>query len=223
MATVVSIMDRAEADANTDVIVVADPKRRSLLWIPRDLWSPLIENRVNRAFALGGHEGLRSALAGHGIDAEHGICLGRPAVAAALEGISVRVPVEARLEFWYPLAPEAPIEAGRKLVRFEPPEEELAGERIHQWIGARYRVEGPGSDLDRIRRQQTLLAALLRSGFDFGRVLDPALPVLISAAEAIAEISQVREDWCFETLAGLVPRLIDGKDVLTVPPTGASA
>jgi hypothetical protein len=73
MATAVAIMDRPSFDSNTDVLVVADPAARSLVWIPRDLW----------------------------------------------------------------LSPQRPIEEGKRRIVFKPPFEELSGERIHQWIGAR--------------------------------------------------------------------------------------
>ncbi|WP_027165626.1 hypothetical protein [Mesorhizobium sp. WSM3224] len=53
-AVVVAIGDRDNWDANTDIIVVADVSRRRLTWVPRDLWSPLISDRVNAAFAIGG-------------------------------------------------------------------------------------------------------------------------------------------------------------------------
>ena len=218
MATVVSVMDRPTFGANTDVVVVVDPEQAVLLWIPRDLWSSVIEDRINRAFARGGHELLTAALAEHGIDAGNGICVGREAVAAALAGVSVRVPVDEPLEFWYPLAPEAPIEEGRKQIRFEPPSEDLAGERIDWWIGARYRVHGAGSDLERIGRQQTFVAALLREGFDFRRLLDPALPVSISDAEAVDDVSQVRASWQLQTLGELVPETIAGMQVFTREP-----
>lgn len=218
MATVVSVMDRPGFQANTDVVVVVDPERHVLLWVPRDLWCSVIGDRISRAFALGGHPLLTAALAEHGIDALNGICVGREAVGAALAETTVRVPVDEPVEFWYPLSPEASIREGRRRISFEPPSEDLEGERIHWWIGARYRVRGAGSDLERIERQQTFVAALLRQGFDFGRFLDPDLPVLIAGADAIGDVSQVDADWRFETLGGLVPERIAGKLVLSRKP-----
>jgi hypothetical protein len=103
-------------------------------------------------------------------------------------------------------------------VRFEPPVEDLSGKRIHAWIGARNRIgpQPPGwlPDLDRIRRQQELVALMLGDGFDFGRFVAPGLPVAISADDAIAELAQVRWDWSYETLSGVVPAEIDGQKVL---------
>src|SRR5215212_5544445 len=154
MATVIGVMDRDSFGANTDVIVLADSSARELLWIPRDLWCESLGDRVNRAFALGGHVGLSVALAEHGIAGEHSVCLLPAAVGSAFDGLEVEVPVDERIELWYPLAPQRSIKEGRKRVVFEPPVERLAGERLHQWIGARYGVARPGSDLERIRRQQ---------------------------------------------------------------------
>ena len=143
-------MDRSEWTANTDNIVVVDARQQSLTWIPRDLWSPTLHNRVNAAFKLGGHPMLCAALVEQGFPAAESLCLLRDAVTDALRETSVLVPVEEHLRFWYPMAPDLEIEDGRKQVEFSPPAEELSGERIHQWIGARYAVTGPSSDLFRI-------------------------------------------------------------------------
>jgi anionic cell wall polymer biosynthesis LytR-Cps2A-Psr (LCP) family protein len=215
MATVVGITDERFFASNTDVIVVVDPSTRTLLWVPRDLWCESLRKRINQAYLLHGHGGMRRALREHGIEAQHGLYLSREATAAALEDVSVDVPVRERLELWYPLSPESRIEEGRKRIVFEPPWEELSGERIHQWIGARYGADRPRSDLDRIERQKVLLAALLRDGFDFGRAVAPGLPVRSSGEQALDELALVRPTWRFETLGGLVPATIDGMVVLT--------
>jgi hypothetical protein len=214
MATAIGVMDRAGFDADTDVLVVVDPPLERLLWVPRDLWCERIEDRVNAAFKLGGHPLLIAVLAEHGLAVANSVCLDRRAAEAGLRGLTVEVPVSQRLEFWYPLAPQRPIEEGRKRVVFEPPAETLSGERIHQWIGARYRVAAPGSDLDRIGRQQVLVRALLRKGFGFGLFIAPDLPVRVSNPEAIEEIARVRPGWRFETLSNLEPVRIQGKEVL---------
>jgi anionic cell wall polymer biosynthesis LytR-Cps2A-Psr (LCP) family protein len=221
MATVVAITDERSFDSNTDVLVVADPATRTLLWVPRDLWCEGLRDRINRAYRLQGHDGVIRALAEHGIEARHGVYVSREASAAALDGVVVDVPVPERLEFWYPLSPERPIEEGRKRIVFDPPYEELSGERIHQWIGARYGAEHPSSDLDRIERQQVLLAALLRDGHDFSRVVAPGMPARVSAPEALDELARVRPTWRFSTLGGLASATIDAMKVLTreTPPT----
>jgi anionic cell wall polymer biosynthesis LytR-Cps2A-Psr (LCP) family protein len=215
MATVVAITDERSFESNTDILVVADPVTRTLLWVPRDLWCEGLRDRINQAYRLQGHDGVIRALAEHGIEARHGVYVSRAAAAAALDGVVVEVSVPERLEFWYPLSPERPIEEGRKRIAFDPPHEELSGERIHQWIGARYGADRERSDLDRIERQKVLLEALLRDGYDFNRALAPGLPVEVSAPEALEELARVRPTWRFATLADLEPATMDGMKVLT--------
>jgi anionic cell wall polymer biosynthesis LytR-Cps2A-Psr (LCP) family protein len=207
-------MDRSEWTARTDNIVVVDRDTNTLTWIPRDLWSPTLRNRVNVAFQRGSHAMLLAAVADHGFGATESLCLLRDAVALALREIAVEVPVEEHLRFWYPMQPDLEIEDGRKLVEFHPPGETLSGERIHQWLGARYAVEGPSSDLYRIRRQQTFVRRLLEDGFDFGRALvDPEL-ISITSARVWDDLRLVRADWHFAVVDDVVPRKIDGMAVL---------
>lgn len=216
MATVVSVMDRDGWDARTDNIVVADPERRLLQWIPRDLWAESVGNRINVAFARGGHDGLRSGLEDLGLHARHSLCVRREAIELALTDVTVTVPVKESLDFWYPLSPTEPIEEGRKLVRFDPPAESLSGERIHQWLGARMRPHRASSDLERIERQQVFVRTLLDDGFDFSRVL--AQPQLLSASSeaALEELQQVAPGWSIKTLGPVAPETVDGMMVLVL-------
>jgi anionic cell wall polymer biosynthesis LytR-Cps2A-Psr (LCP) family protein len=214
MGTVVSVMDRDAFTANTDNIVVVDPDARTLTWVPRDLWCAGIENRVNKAFALGGHRLLIAALAEHRLRVQNSICLDRYAVERGLEGAVIPIQVPERMEFWYPLEPTMEIEEGRKRVVFESGLAHLSGERLHQWLGARYAVATAGSDLDRIDRQQRLLAVMLGLGFDFRRFLASPESVRTSSEAAIEEVSRVEAGWRFETIGPLVPARIDGKEVL---------
>ena len=209
-----AIMDRDEFGANTDVLVVADSAREALLWVPRDLWCEVIHTRVNRAFAHGGHDRLAAALAEHGIEVQHSICVLPAAVRAGFEGVTVTMPVRERLDFWYPVEPDLPIEEGRKRISFEPPVASLRGERIDQWIGARYHLDGRQSDLERIGRQQELLAVLLGTGIDFTRFLEPGHAVRISGADALDELAQVRWSWNFETMSALEETRIEAQWVL---------
>jgi hypothetical protein len=223
MSTAVAIMDRDSWRARTDVLVVADAHRCQLQWVPRDLWCDGLGNRINTAFRAGGHELLQQSLAEHGLSAGATLVLRRQAAETALEGASVTVPVETRLEFWYPLAPTQPIEDGRKRITFEPPRVRLEGERLHQWIGARYQVAGPAWDLSRIERQQTFVRALLQHRFAFERALtDPDL-FRCSSDTAIDELSRVEADWSMLTLAGSAPARIDGMEVLVMRPTRSAA
>jgi hypothetical protein len=219
MATVVSVMDRDAWDARTDIIVIVDPRWRRLVWIPRDVWCDAIGHRINRAFAVGGHQSLMDGLAHIGFCVNQSICLRRRAIELAFEDLEIRLRVRKYLKLWYPLSPTAPIEEGRKPVDFIPPFEILSGERLHQWIGARYaRDGGVGTDFERIRRQQLLLRALLKIEFAFSRVLrDPSL-VDLSSERALTDLSLVRRWWYFARFRQFEDRTIAGMEVLVVRP-----
>ena len=217
MATVVSVMDRDGWDANTDIIVVVDPSRRRLVWVPRDVWCDAISDRINRAFALGGHLALMNALVQLGLRVDQSLCLQRCATDQALDGVEVLVRVRKHFRFWYPLTPTTPIEDGRKPIDFLPPSEILRGERIHQWIGARYeRDGGPSTDFDRIRRQQVLLRALLKMGFVFSRTVQDRSLVSMSSELALADLGKVRRWWRLRRYRHLENKTIDGMSVLVV-------
>lgn len=216
VSTVVTVMDRDGWEANTDVIVLADPSRRTLLWVPRDTWCPRLGDRVNAAFKLGGHAALLAALAELRLHADHSACLARGAVRNLLRDASVTVPVTRPLVLRYPLAPEQPIEDGEKLVRFDPPSETLTGERIHQWVGARFEQGRPSSDLDRIARQQVFVRSLLDQGFGFARAL--ADPELVSTSGPLESLATVDTAWRLRTLPRLRATTIDGKSVLVHHP-----
>lgn len=243
MATVIGVMDEPGLASNTDVLVVAEPGERTLTWIPRDLWSPVLDDRINRAFTMAGHAGLIEALAEAGVAAQHSVVVGREACAAALKRVRVEVPVRKRIMFRYPRSGDQPIEQGDRLVIFEPPAELLAGERVHEWIGARYGVAPAGragrstpgepeppykptgyGDLSRLKRQQELVGALLEQGFDFGVALAASSgSSAISGPRALAELNAVDADWTRLTLGGLKDARIRGKEVLVrrrlLPPT----
>ena len=213
-AVVVAIHDRDNWTANTDIIVVVDVARRRLTWVPRDLWSPLIRDRVNAAFAKGGGRLLLDALAELGFTADSVLCLRRVASEAALEGASVTVPIDEPLDFWYPLTPISRIEDGRTEVSFRPPGETLSGMRLHQWLGARTMVSGQGTDFHRIRRQIVFLRALIAQGFDFRRALkDPEL-VRITGKDPFPLLARVGARWRMQLYDWVDNALIDGKMVL---------
>ncbi|RWM13885.1 MAG: hypothetical protein EOR72_17560 [Mesorhizobium sp.] len=213
-ATVVAILDRDNWDANTDIIVVVDGARRRLTWVPRDLWSPLISDRINAAFAVGGGRLLLDALAELGFAAQSAVCLRRGATEAALSGASVSVPIHEPLDFWYPLTPTSRLEDGRRQVSFRPPDETLSGERLHQWIGARTMVDGQGTDFHRMRRQIVFLRALIAQGFDFRPVLkDPEL-ARITGEDPLPLLARVRVTWRMQVHDWVDDAVIDGKMVL---------
>jgi len=217
MATAVCVLDRDDWKANTDNMVVVDPARRLLLWVPRDIWCLSLGDRINKAFARGGHELLHAALGEIGIKVEHSLCLRRRAVEQALDGLSLTVPVPEPLDLLYPLTPLAFLQDGRKIVRFRPPEERLEGERIHQWIGARRALVGKTGDLARIGRQHVFLRRLLETGFDFNAAIADPERASLSSPAALAEAGAVRSDWRFATLNDARPAVIQGKEVLLRP------
>lgn len=212
-------MDRDWWSANTDNIVIADPLTKTLTWIPRDLWCPSINHRINKTFALGGVEGLVRGLRELGFSCDHGLVLRRGATERAAIGLSVEVPVKRPLDFWYPLHPTQPIEDGKKLVTFRPPSERLEGERIHQWVGARNDLFAPSgrgrtSDRGRMQRQQVFLRALLTQKFDFASVIaDPNL-VRGSGDEALGELASIDLSWRMRSFTNTRSETIEGKAIL---------
>jgi anionic cell wall polymer biosynthesis LytR-Cps2A-Psr (LCP) family protein len=215
--TVVGVMDRDSWTARTDNIVVVDARRRRLLWIPRDLWSDVVGDRINEAYGRGGHKLLLAAVRELGIPVESSVVLLRSAVEHALGRLRISVPVDRPRRYWYPLEPTLRLQDGAKLVVFEPPQETLVGERIHQWVGARKSADNPPPrlpDLDRIERQQIFVRRLLEEGFDFSRTLaDPAL-VAVNGARALEQLGVVDNVWALRTYDRVKPVTIDGKMVL---------
>lgn len=203
MSTVVSIMDRDNWDARTDNIGVVQPLKRRILWIPRDLWSNTIQNRINRAFSMGGHKLLLSCLEEHKVDVESSICFKRSATIQSLRDVKVYVPIKEIMRFWYPLHPTKPLEEGRKSIIFNPPGELLSGERIHQWLGARTSFDKGNSDLNRIERHKILLHRLLEQNFDFKKLINDQEYFSIYGSSVFEDLKQVRSNWKFETLGPL--------------------
>jgi len=207
-------MDRPGWAENTDNIVVADSGR--LMWVPRDMWVETLGMRVNGAYAEGGADGLLSALRELGVRAHHVLCAQREVTEAALADVAVEVAVREPLRFWYPRAPQAPIEEGRKEVSFHPPSERLSGERVHQWLGARISVDDPLSgDLERIARQQVFVAALLSQGFSAtGLLRDRPDLFRVSDERALAELARVGPEWPMTVMGPLTEATIKGCHVL---------
>ena len=106
------------------------------------------------------------------------------------------------------------------MVTFEPPEARLAGERIHQWLGARYERADDRkpllfkADFARIRRQQVLVRRLLEDGFDFASVLEDPELVSASGPEAAAELSRVDSSWRFSLVEDVISTVQDEMMVL---------
>ena len=121
VSTVVTVMDRDGFDNCTDNIVVVQPGRHRLLWVPRDVWCEPRAERINASFKRGSHQRLVEDLQQLGIEVDHSVCLSRSTVERALASIDVTVPVHQPLQFWYPMSPTERIQEGRKPVDFMPP------------------------------------------------------------------------------------------------------
>jgi glycosyltransferase involved in cell wall biosynthesis len=215
MATVVGILDRDHWGANTDNIVVADPTTRTLTWIPRDLWCPSINHRINKAFAIGGIERLVAGLNELGFPCDQGLVLRRSATERAAMHISLEVPVKKEIHFWYPLHPTLPIHGPRKPVSFLPPSERLEGDRIHEWLGARKRLlhrslRREGTNGKRMRRQQIFLRVLIEQNFDFSLLLADPKAVRLTGEEALRELAMIDASWRMQTFENVRQATING-------------
>lgn len=216
MATVVGVMDERSLGGRTDVIVVSDPKRKHLLWVPRDLWCEGLGDRVNRAFELRGHEGLKAALAEHGVVADHGLVLSRAATERVIAGLDVMMPIAKSFSLTVPEVPGGHIREAKREVSFDPPATRLHGVLVHDWLSGRYSSDpAEAGDLGRIRRQQLMLVVLLGERADLSGVLENAEEFGVTSEAALGELTEVRADWTIETFGPLTPRRIDGKEVLT--------
>lgn len=213
-------MDRScWSTGDTDNIVVVDPVKRKLTWIPRDLWCASLGGRVNTAFRAAGWEGFREALRQLGFEAEHGLVLLRSVTEEFLATCSVWVPVHERIVLRYPTGrPPCDIEDGSREVRFDPPTVLLKGPRVHEWLGARY-GENPKHATDRFRmeRQALFVRELMRQGADFASFVQSD-DVFVSDGKALEEVSQARPNWEFSVYWDVVDRVIDGKMVLVKRP-----
>jgi hypothetical protein len=214
MAVVIGILDEDVWQSRTDNVVHVDPARRSLTWIPRDLWCECVGDRINRAYKLGGPELLLAACREHGFAAQHAIVVRRGATESFLSGLSVTVPVAQTEEYWYPAYPGARVQDSRRRVIFRAPEETLTGIRLHEWIGARTSVNRDRTDLDRLARQQVFIRRLLEEQVEFSSILDDTDRLRISDPKAIEVLARVRPDWDFSTFDRVHRAEVDGKQAL---------
>lgn len=165
-----AVMDRNSFKARTDIIILFDFDSKKIKWIPRDLYSPLLNNRINRAYAKGGEELLLNCLKELNINADYVVCVLPDCFEENIKIIdNINVPVEKKMSYYYPLNRHVPIEEGKKIIDFDPPFEKLQDDRFHEWIGARYNITPIKTypDFDRIERQQILLSELLKKNINY--------------------------------------------------------
>lgn len=192
--TCLVITDRDNWESCTDNIVVASTATKTLTWVPRDLWSPLLDAKINEAYRRGGHVLINRSLRNFGIDISDSIVMQPKALLPLIDRCLVFVPVDHKQEFWYPITRERPIEQGKKIVAFNPPKEAIYGERFHQWVGARTSADtNAQDDLTRIKRQQLLISCLLGTNFDFSDV--DLSGVSFSTPGVWGDILNVTPDW----------------------------
>jgi len=214
MGTAIGIMDGDSWDHRTDNIVVVNAAKKSVLWIPRDLYCECIQHRINEAYRRGGPNKLKEALAEHHMSVSNVVCIRRDAISEFLKDLKVTVPIKTSFNFWYPIKPTMKIEDhGAKLVKFDPPKETLVGERIHQWLGGRTTslVKERGSDvddIDRIKRQHIFIKELLKAGTDFSSIL--ASKDRITITGSIDEIKRINQSWHFDCMTDITPATING-------------
>ncbi len=230
-AVCITVMDRNEWTANTDINVIVIPYNKTLLWIPRDLYCETINNRINKAYCKGREELYLKSINSLGFDfnVTNCVCLWPTAIERYIDKIkSLEVPVNVKREFKYPLHRHIPIEKGFKVITFDEPSEILTGDRFHEWIGARYAINPNGfigSDFDRIYRQQVLVKELLINKFDFN-IIDNDMDY----DEYIKNIKDIRgldinvinilktvdSTWILKTVNNLVDERINNKIVLVI-------
>ena len=214
MNVVVGILDQC---GNTDNIVFVNTLERTLTWIPRDLYSFYIQDRVNAAYARGGHLLLVEVLKKLGFAANFSACVSNRMSRELLNNYKITVPVECLADYFYPIIPFEPIEAGKKIVSFRPPFETLEGERIHQFLGARFRVNDSDyvdlPDFERCSRQMLFLKQMLIEKFDFSFFLDKDI---FSDPKAIEFLSLVDANYEFKLYKNCRPVTMNKKSVLVI-------
>ena len=198
---IVCIMDRNSWKARTDIIVIVRTKEKTLEWVPRDLYSKFITNRINVAYARGGEDLLIKSLHEFNIFATACVCILPDCVNDNFNYIGeIAVPVSEDMTFKYPLHRHQPIEEGHRIIEFHKPRELLSGDRFHEWVGARYRIPATINkypDFDRIRRQQILLKELLHKKHTFSH---SPTTVRGLTPDIIAVLSTINSSWIIKSL-----------------------
>jgi anionic cell wall polymer biosynthesis LytR-Cps2A-Psr (LCP) family protein len=171
----IGVMDRNHWKARTDIMIIIDQNNKTIEWIPRDLYSKTVNNRINTAYAFAGKQGIINAFKEYNINISDTLLLLPKFFEEAINIIKkIKIPVKNDISFYYPLHRHRPIEEGKKKIIFKSPNEILIGDRFHEWIGARYEIppsKNSWPDFDRIRRQKILLRQILKKNINFSSII----------------------------------------------------
>jgi hypothetical protein len=179
---VICVMDRNGFSENTDIIIIIDSIKKTIQWIPRDLFSKRVNFRINVAYTRTGPEGLKKCLKDIHINVDECVCMLPLFIEEAIKIIdNINVPVKISEKFYYPLHRHKPIEEGKKIISFNIPSEILSGDRFHEWLGARSIIKEDGKnnynyynypDFIRVSRQQILLKEIIKKKFNFTSIIN---------------------------------------------------
>ena len=154
MSLVLAIMDRNNWSARTDVMVIVNPTEKTLSWIPRDLYCKTIDNRINAVYRKGQELLFLSSLQKLGYQVQHCVCMLPDVVNACIQQMPpISIPLYKTIGFEYPLHRHEPIENGKRIITFRAPVEKLSGDRIHEFIGARYSIRIGSENADQQKKQ----------------------------------------------------------------------
>jgi hypothetical protein len=215
------IMDRNSWKARTDVIIICNPVKKNIYWLPRDLYCKRISNRLNTAYHKGKDTLVIECLKDLGINVKYCICILPNLINENIIRLGeITVPIAITRHFYYPLHRHTNIEDGKRLIKFTAPNEILAGDRIHEYIGARYAADSQliskhFPDFDRIRRQQNLLKQLLLKKCIFHYEDEKNIQGIKDSVIQI--LRSVDESWKIETISenDYKTCLIKGMSVVT--------
>ncbi len=191
----------------TDTIILAnvniDQNKVHMFSVPRDLWVPPLERKINSVYAIGEKEGKgielsRSAiedLTGQKVD--YVLVLdfqGFTKIIDYLGGIDVRVE-NSFIDKQYPITGKEEDICGKseeefealataasqldafpcryKTIAFERGIQKMNGETALEFVRSRHGTNGEGSDFARSKRQQVIIAALREKVFSLGVILNP--------------------------------------------------
>ncbi len=191
----------------TDTIILAnvniDQNKVHMFSVPRDLWVPPLERKINSVYAIGEKEGKgielsRSAiedLTGQKVD--YVLVLdfqGFTKIIDYLGGIDVRVE-NSFIDKQYPITGKEEDICGKseeefealataasqldafpcryKTIAFERGIQKMNGETALEFVRSRHGTSGEGSDFARSKRQQVIIAALREKVFSLGVILNP--------------------------------------------------